>query len=54
MSDYKDAYLSLFRATEKAINLLIEAQREAEERIISEEDTKIILLPQAPVNEKQH
>lgn len=30
--DYKEIYLKLFEATEKAINILNEAQRECEER----------------------
>ena len=31
-------YLDLFRATEKAINILIEAQRECEEKYIAEDN----------------
>lgn len=31
MPDYKEMYLKLFRATEKAINELINAQQECEE-----------------------
>lgn len=38
MSDYKEMYLKLFRANEKAVNLLIAAQRECEEMYISETD----------------
>lgn len=45
MTDYKELYFSLFRATEKAISLLIDAQRNAEEIIISDE-------VQDPVHEK--
>ena len=33
--DYKELYLSLFRATERAISALIEAQRAAEEAFIN-------------------
>ena len=33
--NYKELYLDLFRATEKAINLLIEAQQQCEEKYIS-------------------
>ena len=33
--DYKELYFKLFRATEKAINLLIDAQRECEELYLS-------------------
>ena len=36
--NYKEMYLDLFRATEKAINILIEAQRECEEKYISEDN----------------
>ena len=35
MYNYKEMYLKLFRATEKAINCLINAQRECEELYIS-------------------
>lgn len=35
MPDYKELYLGLFRATEKAINILVEAQRKAEEQYLS-------------------
>lgn len=38
MPDYKEMYLKLFRASEKAANVLIAAQRECEEMYISEED----------------
>lgn len=38
-------YLTLFRATEEAVSLLIAAQRECEELYISSEEPKIILLP---------
>ena len=31
MENYKEMYLKIMRATEKAINILIEAQRECEE-----------------------
>lgn len=40
MPDYKEMYFKLFRASEKAANLLIDAQRECEEMYISEEDTE--------------
>lgn len=45
MPDYKEMYLTLFRATEEAVNLLIAAQRECEELYVSSEEPKIILLP---------
>lgn len=34
MPDYKEMYLSVFRATEKAIRLLTEAQMKAEELLL--------------------
>lgn len=41
MKDYKELYLKLFRASEAAINILIEAQQDCEEQILanSEEQT---------------
>ena len=38
MPDYKKMYLTLFRATEEAVNILLAAQRECEEQVISEGD----------------
>ena len=38
MIDYKDLYLRMFRATEKAINIMMEAQRECEEMYCEELD----------------
>ena len=35
MPDYKEMYLKMVRASEQAINILIEAQRESEELYIS-------------------
>ena len=32
MIDYKELYLTMFRATEKAMNILAAAQRECEEQ----------------------
>lgn len=45
MPDYEKMYLTLFRATEETVNLLLAAQRECEELYISSEEPKIILLP---------
>ena len=55
MSDYKKMYLILFRATEEAINTLIEAQRECEELYISEPETelRVISLPDCTEDEKE-
>ena len=38
MPDYREMYLHLMRETEKAINLLIEAQRECEPQYVEPED----------------
>ena len=43
MSDYKEMYLTMMRATEREINILIEAQRKCEDIYInasSPEDAK--------------
>lgn len=45
MPDYKQMYLTLFRATEQAINTLIQAQRECEELYISAPDTELKIVP---------
>lgn len=44
MPDYKEMYLKLFRASEKAVNTLIEAQRECEEMVLSAEEPKLTVL----------
>lgn len=46
MSDYKAMYLTMIRATEEAINILIEAQRKAEELYIDSPAPTLRLLPQ--------
>ena len=45
MPDYKEMYLTLFRASEEAINLLIAAQRICEELYISQGEPKLLVLP---------
>lgn len=45
MPNYKKMYFTLFRATEQAINTLIEAQRECEELYISEAETELKVIP---------
>lgn len=49
MEDYKELYHKMVNAAEDAIRILIAAQQECEERIISDKDTppqlKIITLP---------
>ena len=46
MPDYKEMYLKLFRASEAAVNILVEAQRECEEMYVNapEPDIKVISL----------
>ena len=38
MPDYKEMYLKMMRATEKAIKILVDAQRECEEMYINSND----------------
>ena len=45
MPDYKKMYFTLFRATEQAINTLIQAQRACEELYISEPETELRVVP---------
>lgn len=44
MPDYKEMYLNLFRASERAVSILIEAQRECEELILSAGEPELIVL----------
>ena len=46
MPDYKKMYLTLFRATEQAINTLIAAQQECEELYMEAPQRELIVLPQ--------
>ena len=46
MADYKEMYLTLMRETEKAIGLLVDAQRKCEELYISTADKgPAVLVP---------
>ena len=45
MPNYKEMYFSLFRATEKAISLLIAAQQECEELYLSAPEPELLVLP---------
>lgn len=38
--DYKELYLQMVRASEKAIRIMIEAQRECEESFLQSEDAQ--------------
>ena len=51
MPDYKEMYLKLFRATEKAINELIAAQQECEELYLNSEEPEWQVLPFAKPEE---
>ncbi len=44
MPDYKKMYLTLFKASEDAINTLIAAQRECEEIYLSSPEAEITIL----------
>ena len=44
MPDYKEMYLKMVRALEKAIRILVEAQQECEELYISEPEHKLNVL----------
>ena len=45
MPNYHEMYLKIFGATERAIEILIEAQREVEEIYIASEEVDIRVLP---------
>lgn len=51
MPNYKEMYLTLFHATEKAINLLIAAQQECEELYLSAPESELTVLPLAEPDE---
>ncbi|MEG1758661.1 MAG: hypothetical protein RR235_09430 [Oscillospiraceae bacterium] len=52
MPDYKEMYLTLLRASEQAINALIQAQRECEELYISQPEPDLKVLSISAENEK--
>lgn len=52
MPNYQDMYFRLFRATEQAIHILIEAQRESEEIYISSPEPQLTELPR-PEKERE-
>lgn len=39
MADYKEMYLKMMRATEQAMRILVEAQRECEEMFLDGEES---------------
>lgn len=44
MPDYKEMYLTMVRASENAISVLIEAQRKCEEMVLSAGEPELIVL----------
>ena len=42
--DYKEMYLKMVRASEQAINILVEAQRDCEELYMSQPEPQLIVL----------
>ena len=48
MPDYKELYLTMVRASEKAIRILIEAQQACEERVMDDDGAPTLyVLPRA-------
>lgn len=45
MPDYQEMYLEMVRASEKAMDILIAAQRRCEEMYISAPDPELTVLP---------
>lgn len=52
MPDYKEMYLKMFRASEQAIQILITAQRDCEERYISYPEPVFKVVSILPGNKK--
>ena len=50
MPDYKALYFSMFRACERAVSILIEAQQQCEARYLDETDSPLPLICIAPGN----
>lgn len=44
MPDYREMYLTMIRASEKAVSILVEAQRECEEMVLSAREPELIVL----------
>lgn len=55
MPDWKEMYLKLFRETEKAINILTDAQRQCEEMYINapEPEIKLLFPEDTPASQEQ-
>ncbi|EJF42714.1 hypothetical protein HMPREF1141_1814 [Clostridium sp. MSTE9] len=43
--DYKKMYLTMFRASEQAIRILMTAQCECEEQLISSPEAELVVVP---------
>ncbi len=52
MPDYKELYLTMARASEQAVNILIAAQRECEERYISSPEPEVQVISLSSENKK--
>lgn len=52
MPNYKEMYLTLFRASEKAVNIIIEAQKEVEELYINSSEPEIFIISTNNNNDK--
>ena len=52
MPDYKEMYQKMLAASEAAINILIEAQRECEELFITAPEPEIVPLPKEKGKDK--
>ena len=48
MPDYKEMYFHLARETEKAVRILIKAQRDCEEIYLSTPEPELVLLDNPP------
>ena len=48
MPDYKEMYYTLFRASERAVNILLEAQRACEELYLESPRPGLTLSPPVP------
>lgn len=53
MPDYQEMYLTLFRATEQAVNTLIAAQQKCEELYLSAPQGELTILPKGQEAEEK-
>jgi hypothetical protein len=53
LADYKEMYLTMMRAAEQAINILIAAQQACEEAYLQEDAPHIFILESESDNAKQ-